>query len=273
VDRRYLHEQIRTGDRLAVAAPRGEFVLAEQRERPVVLISAGVGATPVLAMLHGLAADGMAAAVWWIQAAHDRSQHAFGPEVDALLARLPAARRAVFYTAPESAGDDGLSDGRGRLTPARLGELALPTDGDYYLCGPPAFMDAISVAVLALGVPPERLRTERFAGRDVATSGIVPTERRVPHKPDGPHGSGPLVSFARSGLSVPWRPDYLTLLELAEACDVPAAFGCRSGVCHACVTPVLSGEVRYQPEPLDPPPGENALICCAAPDGELILDL
>jgi ferredoxin-NADP reductase/MOSC domain-containing protein YiiM len=270
---RYLHEQIRTGDRLEVAAPRGAFVLSEQRERPVVLISAGVGATPMVAMLHSLAEDGMAAPVWWIHTAHNRRQHAFAAEIDGLLAMLPAAHRVVFHAAPEATSDDGAFDLQGRLTPARLGELDLPTDGDYYVCGPPAFMDAIGGAVLASGVRPERLRTERFGGNDVATSGIVATARRAPHTPDGPVGTGPLVSFARSGLTVAWRPDYLSLLELAEACDVPADFGCRSGVCHACATPVVSGRVDYQPEPLDPPSGEQALICCAVPDSEVILDL
>jgi ferredoxin len=194
--------------------------------------------------------------------------------VQELLARLPHAHRFVCFTAPQT-GDAqaGTFDVEGRLTAQRLDELGLPVDGDYYLCGPDAFMDDISAALVARGVAPERLRTERFGAVDVTASGVVATKRRPPHPPDGPPGSGPMVSFARSGLSVPWSPEHRNLLELSEACDVPANFGCRTGVCHTCQASVLSGHVRYEPEPLDRPARDTALLCCSAPEGDVILDL
>jgi ferredoxin-NADP reductase/MOSC domain-containing protein YiiM len=270
---RHLHDAIAAGATLDAAAPRGDFTLDAQRERPVVLISAGVGATPVLAMLHALAADAMPAPVWWIHTARDQHQQAFAREVDELLARLPDAHRVVCLTTPAPDTPHGESDLTGRLTAARLADLGLPLGGDYYLCGPTAFMDDVSAALVARGVPPERVRSERFGTIDVTASGVIQGDRPPPHPPAGAPGTGPLVSFVRSGLNVAWSDDHTSLLELAEACDVPVDFGCRTGVCHACRTTTLSGTPRYRTEPLERPAAGDVLMCCAVPDGEIVLDL
>lgn len=274
----YLHDHLRVGATLEVAAPRGTFMLAaadDRRRSPIVLVSAGVGATPVLSMLIVLAAEGCRAPVWWIHAAHDASQHAFGAEVDRLLARLPDAHRLVLYSVGEqpAAGGKAAFDGIGRLTAARLAELGLPREADYYVCGPDAFMDDVSAAMLAAGVGPERVHTERFGSRQVLASGVVAEDRPPPHQPAGQPGTGPLVTFARSGLEVPWSPEHASLLELAEACDVPADFGCRTGVCHICETGLLSGAVAYSPEPLEPPGPDRVLLCCSAPREPVALDI
>ena len=86
-------------------------------------------------------------------------------------------------------------------------------------------------------------------------------------------GSGPSISFSRSNLSVAWDPSFASLLELAEACDVPVRWSCRTGVCHTCETGLVSGEVSYRPDPLEPPEPGTALICCSRPAGEIVLDL
>jgi ferredoxin len=95
----------------------------------------------------------------------------------------------------------------------------------------------------------------------------------APHAPAGEAGAGELVSFARSNLSVPWDPSFDSILEFAEACDVPVRWSCRTGVCHTCTTGLVSGGVDYDPEPLEPAEPGSALICCSVPGGELILDL
>jgi ferredoxin len=105
------------------------------------------------------------------------------------------------------------------------------------------------------------------------TPGIAPAPARPPHQPPGPPGPGPLVSFARTGLVVPWNPSLRSLLELAEACDVPARWACRTGVCHNCKSGLISGAVDYDPEPLDPPAAGSVLICCSRPAGDVVLDL
>jgi ferredoxin-NADP reductase/MOSC domain-containing protein YiiM len=269
----YLCTKVAVGDVLEVAAPRGPFVLSPG-ERPVVLISAGVGATPVLAMLHTLADQGAARPVWWLHGARNHREHAFADEVDRLLASLPDAHRVVCYSRPDTdPATDPRYDVAGRMSARILDQAGVPTDADFYLCGPASFMHDIGAALIARGAAPERIWTERFGSADPLRPGVVHQTERPPHPPAGKPGTGPLVSFGRSGLNVPWDPEFASLLELAEACDVPVRFSCRTGVCHTCETGVLSGRTTYQPAPLEPPAQGNVLVCCAIPKTELVLDL
>jgi ferredoxin-NADP reductase/MOSC domain-containing protein YiiM/ferredoxin len=262
---RFMHDRVKVGDVLDVAAPRGSFILRDGTG-PVVLISAGVGATPVLAMLHALAAGERE--VWWLHGARNRDEHAFGEEVDALLAALPHAHRVLAYSRP-GPGDSGF-DCRGRLD---LAVLELPNDADFYVCGPAAFMRAAGAALTARGVAPERVSTEAFGAVAVHRSGIVSAGAREPHPPDGAAGTGPAITFVRSNLTIPWDERFGNLLDFAEACDVPVGFGCRNGVCHNCESGLLSGAVRYDPDPLEPPSEGRLLVCCSRPESELTLDL
>jgi ferredoxin-NADP reductase/MOSC domain-containing protein YiiM len=268
---RYLHDHVKVGDVLEVAAPRGGFVLRDG-SAPVVLVSAGVGATPVLAMLHALARDHSARPVWWLHGARDHDEHPFGAEVDALLAALPDGHRLVAYSRP-GAADAPDHDVAGRLDLALLERAAVPADADYYLCGPDGFMRAMGAALTARGVAPERVATEVFGAVAVYASGIVKTGDRAPHTPDGPAGGGPTVTFSRSNVAVAWDDRFGHLLDLADACDVPVGFGCRIGVCHNCESGLLAGAVSYDPDPLEPPPAGRVLVCCSRPASELTLDL
>ena len=264
----YLHERLKVGDVLDIAAPRGGFVL-KPGERPVVLLSAGVGATPVLAMLHALAAAHDARPVWWIHGARNGAEHAFRDEVDALLASLGDAHRRVAYSRP--AADDHGYDLTGRVDLAALD--GVPVDADYYVCGPEAFMRDIGAALTAHGVDPTRVATETFGVSAIHASGIVKSGDRPPHVPADPSGTGPAVTFARSNVTAEWDARYPSLLDLAEACDVPVGFGCRNGVCHSCESGLLSGEIAYAPDPLEAPPEGRILVCCSTPRSELALDL
>ena len=270
---RYLHERVSVGDLLDVAAPRGNFVL-HHGTRPVVLISAGVGATPVLAMLHALAREHSARPVWWLHGARNHAEHAFGAEVDELLAALPASHRLVAYSKPTTTdAPDAAHDLSGRLDLTVIEQAGVPKDADYYLCGPDGFMRAIGAALAARGVSPDRIATEVFGAVATHASGIVKTGDRPPHSPDGPAGTGPIVTFSRSDLAVPWDDRFPSLLDLAEACDVPVGFGCRNGTCHNCESGLLAGQVIYHTEPLEPPPDGRVLVCSTRPSSELTLDL
>ena len=269
----FLHTRVRAGDLLEAAAPRGTFTL-RPGAGPVLLISAGVGATPVLAMLHALAAARSARDIWWLHGARRRADEPFAAESRALLATLPGARRHVCYSDPGP--DDVLGrdyDTAGRLSAPVLAALDLPSDADAYLCGPPAFMADISAALAAYGIQAARIRTEVFGAGPAITPGIAPAPARRPHPPAGQPGTGPLVTFARSDLSAPWDAGYASLLEFAEACDVPVRWSCRTGVCHTCETAVISGKVGYDPAPVDDPADGSALICCSQPGEDLVLDL
>lgn len=270
---RYLHEDVEVGDLLDVAAPRGEFVLRDGT-RAVVLISAGVGATPVLAMLHALAREHSTRGVWWLHGARNHDEQAFGAEVDDLLAALPNAHRHVAYSRPADPDAHGADhDLTGRLDLAALEQSGAPRDADYYLCGPDGFMRAIGAALAVRGVASERIATEIFGAIATHASGIVTAGDRAPHTPDGPTGTGPIVTFSRSNLSVPWDDRYPSLLDFAEACDVPVGFGCRNGTCHNCESGLLAGDVSYYIEPLEAPPDGRVLVCSTRPTTELTLDL
>lgn len=258
----WLHTHIRPGMVLAAAAPRGDFCLTEDL-RPVVLLSAGIGATPVLAMLHALAAAGSGRDIWWLHTARNRETQAFAAEVATLVESLPHARQQVFYT-----------ETQGRLNRDVIAALGLPTDAVVYLCGPTQFMTDIREYLVGLGFDPALIHSELFGALPAINPGVVETgTRKPPHLPAGPPGTGPSITFARSGLTVNWSPDYRSILDLAEACDVPTRFSCRSGVCHMCITGVIAGTTTYLQQPLEPPVGESVLICSAAPETDVVLDL
>jgi len=270
---RFIHERLRAGDRLETAAPRGSFLLGSGTT-PVLLISAGVGATPVLAMLHALAAAGSDRDVWWLHGARSRAEEPFANESRSLVDSLPRGHRHICFSRP----DPGDIQGRdyqtaGRISPAVLSALGLPRDADTYICGPAAFMAEVSAAVVSLGGDATRIHTEIFGAAPSITPGIASGPARTPHQPRGEPGDGPHVAFARSGLTVRWDKDYGSLLELAEACDVPVRWSCRTGVCHTCETTLLSGAVSYDPDPVDDPAEGSALICCSRPQADLALDL
>ncbi|MFI1364768.1 MOSC domain-containing protein [Streptomyces griseochromogenes] len=268
----YIHDTLRAGDLLDIASPRGTFVLAEGT-RPVVLISAGIGATPVLAMLHRLAAARDPRPLWWIHVAHDRAHHAFADETHALLAQLPGAHEHVYYTAEAAPRPGEHHIDQGRPTASKLVATGIPTDADAYLCGPSAFMDDLGRVLRDHGLRPERIHTEQFSALPAINPGVTPTAAVPPHRPPGPPGTGPLVTFARSGITTPWSPAHASLLGLAEACDIPTRWSCRTGVCHTCVTHLVSGDITYTTPPLEPPETGTVLVCCSEPATEVVLDL
>jgi ferredoxin-NADP reductase len=257
----YLNQDLRPGALLEAAAPRGDFVLGDGTG-PVLLISAGIGVTPVLSMLHQLAAQHSERDIWWLHGARGPREHPFAAETRALLASLPRAREHVFYS---TAG--------GRMSEETLAALALPANADAYICGPASFMAGMRDALTRIGIGPARIHAELFGALPAITPGVAGQVHVPPHLPPGPAGTGPLVTFARSGIAAPFTPGSRSLLELAEACDVPSRWSCRTGVCHTCTTPLLSGDITYSPDPLEPPAGGEVLICCARPGTDIVLDM
>ena len=267
----YLRDRIRVGDAIDVSAPRGTFTL-QPGGRPVVLISAGIGATPVLAMLHALAGTRSARDVWWLHGARNRAEEPFAEESRSLLAGLTRGHRHICYSRPGPGDAEGRDyQTEGRISASVLVALDLPRDADAYICGPAPFMADVSAALAGMGIG--RVHTEVFGAAPGLTPGITAGATRPPHLPPGEPGAGPQVACARSGLTAPWDPRYASLLDLAEACDVPVRWACRTGVCHTCETNLMSGAVSYAPDPVDDPADGSALICCSSPTADLVLDL
>jgi ferredoxin-NADP reductase/MOSC domain-containing protein YiiM len=269
----YLHSQLAVGDQLDIAAPRGTFIL-DSTHAPLVLISAGIGATPVLAMLQALAEARSDREIWWLHAARNRREHSFAAEAKTLLASIPNVHTHVYYSRPDPNDVEGRDfDSPGRLTGSLLSELDLPPDAQAYLCGPVPFMDEISAGLAALGISASRIHTEPFGPAPGITPGIAATPARLPHPPAGQPGDGPTIEFARSNLAIPWSSGYASLLELAEACEIRVRWSCRTGVCHTCETTLIAGNVDYSPDPVEPPAYGSALICCSQPRDDIVLDL
>jgi len=269
----FVHSHLRVGTVLDLAAPRGSFI-HEAGDDPVLLVSAGIGATPVLAMLHALADAESTREVWWLHGARNSAEHPFAAEVRSLLSHLPRARNDICYSAPlltDQIGRDYTH--HGRLDSERLGQLAIPSRAHAYICGPQVFMDDMRSALVTRGLDPARVATEVFGAHPSSTPGIAAAPITPPHQPAGAPGPGPGVTFARSGLTVPWRTDVTSILELAEVCDVPTRWSCRTGICHTCETGLLAGTITYDPPPIDPPADGNLLICCAVPGEDLVIDL
>jgi ferredoxin-NADP reductase len=271
----FFHDQVQIGDVLQVSAPRGSFTLGAG-SNPIVLLSAGIGVTPVLSMLHWLAEDiaNQAREIWWCYGARSRAEHPFAAEVQSLLDALPQSHSFTAYSKPGVGDQMGKDfDISGRLNVELLKQIGVPRFASFYVCGPPAFLSEIVQGLTLWGVTDSQIHTESFGSESSITPGIATVAMNSPHLPAGPVGDGPKVSFTRSGLTVSWSSRFGSLLELSEACDIPVRWSCRVGVCHMCETGLIDGRVNYAPEPLDHPSGENVLICCSTPTTDIELNL
>jgi ferredoxin-NADP reductase len=238
-----------------------------------LLISAGIGVTPVLCMLHQLAAQRSERDIWWLHGARGPHEHPFAAEAHTLLSSLPRTREHVFYSAATPPERHRVHAAAGRITKKALAGLGLPASASAYICGPASFMAEVRDALTALGLDPARIHTELFGALPSINPGLTGQHARPPHQPPGPHGTGPLVTFARSGITTPFAGDRHSVLDLADACDVPTRWSCRTGVCHTCITPLLSGAIAYDPAPLESPADGQVLICCAQPSTDIVLDM
>jgi ferredoxin-NADP reductase/MOSC domain-containing protein YiiM len=268
----FLCDRAREGDVLDVSAPRGSFTL-RAGQSPVVLLSAGVGATPVMSMLHALASEKSQQEIWWIYAARNRVEHPFAEESRSLLKQLSLGRGYIVYSRPAATDQLGTDfDEPGHIDAALLKRIGVSERSDFYLCGPSSFLQNMRDGLQTWGVPPDNVHTEIFGALESITPGMAQVAH-TPHQPQGPPGSGPPVSFARSGITVTWDSKFTSLLELAEACDVPVRWSCRTGVCHTCMTGLIAGSITYNPEPLERPARGNVLVCCSQPNAGVTLDL
>jgi ferredoxin-NADP reductase/MOSC domain-containing protein YiiM len=268
----FLCNRAREGDVLDVSAPRGSFTL-RTGQNPVVLLSAGVGATPVMSMLHTLVAERSQREIWWIYGTRNRVDHPFAEVSRSLLKQLSRGRGYIVYSRPAAIDQVGADfDASGHIDTALIEKIGVSQSSDFYLCGPSSFLQNMRDGLRNWGVLAGNVHTEIFGSLEAITPGMAQVDH-TPHLPQGPPGSGPSVSFARSGITAAWDPKFGSLLELAEACDVPVRWSCRTGVCHTCMTGLIGGSIIYNPEPLERPAPGNVLVCCSQPNAGAILDL
>lgn len=268
----FLHDRTEVGDTLIAEGPRGAFVLDRSSERPVVLLSGGVGLTPMVSMLHALARTERRAT--FVHACDNGDVHALGDEVAALVASRPGLAAHVCYRFPTEADRaSARHQSEGILTRETLQSLLPLDDYDFYLCGPPPFMRGVYEILRGLGVPKTRIAYEFFGPASLLEAAPETPPAEPPPPAVAATDGAILVTFAKSGITAPWDGSAESLLAFAEDQGLSPDFSCRAGICSTCRTRLLDGEADYFEDPLDTPPPGEILICCAKPRGSLALDL
>jgi ferredoxin-NADP reductase/phenylpropionate dioxygenase-like ring-hydroxylating dioxygenase large terminal subunit len=279
----FLHANAKPGLRIEAMMPRGKFVLDRSSERAVVLLSGGVGVTPMIAMAGHIVEEGRRTGkfrpVYFIHGAVNGKVHAFGPHVRELAGAHSGMKVHVVYSQPGADDVQGVAyHGEGHVTIDVLKQVLPFGDYDFYLCGPPAFMQSLYDGLIGIGVRREHIHFESFATRAALKLEAKP---EVLAPASGADGSV-TVRFAGSGITADWSRDKGTLLDFAESVGLAPAFGCRSGICGTCATRIKSGSVEYVEEPLAPRDAGEVLLCCSIPgavgqqagaEAALVLDL
>ena len=271
----YFHDSVEVGAKLLAKAPRGRFFLDPEGETPVVLLSAGVGLTPLISMLNATLESGSRRPTWFIHGSRNGRTHAMGKSVREIALAHDNVDVHIRYSQPTEEDVVGRDyDDRGHVDAAVVAQLIGETkaDCDFFLCGPTPFLKSLFDGLLEWGVPEHRIHYE-FFGPASALKG----RERV----SGPkRRAGALecseeieVTFSRSGVSAKWNPSFESILDLAEANGLSPDYSCRSGVCQTCMSDLQEGEVEYVLEPLDPPDRGSVLICCSKPKTNVIVDL
>ncbi|MCZ6830639.1 MAG: pyridoxamine 5'-phosphate oxidase family protein [Gammaproteobacteria bacterium] len=277
----FFHDQVKVGSNFRAMSPRGKFTLDESTNRPVVMLSAGVGITPMLGMLEQLASDSDSCreprAIWFLHGVRNGSEHAFASKVRDLEKTLSCLQTRFVYSQPGADDTLGIDYDQAGHIDVDLLRRELPFDDyDFYMCGPTPFMQSLYTGLKNLNVPDERIHYEFFGpGAAFQTSKPValPEDKYAELSPVP-------VRFDRSGIETTWDPGKGSLLDLAESEGLQPDYSCRSGICQTCATRVVDGEVGYaEPPMVDPEPG-MALLCCSHPlnklnddNSPLVLDL
>ena len=276
----HLHDDLAVGDMIEARAPAGGFVIDPLEARPAVLLAAGVGITPMLAMLRSIVFEGLRKRrirpTFLFIAARSLAERAFDAEISALAEQAEGAVRVIrVLDITEGAAPGTDFDAEGRIS-TDLFRQTLPFDAyDFYMCGPPPFMQGLYDQLSDLGVADARIHAEAFGPaslkrREPASGAALPpvSDKPVP------------VAFAKSGKEARWDADAGTLLDLAEARGLTPEYSCRGGSCGTCAVKVLAGKVTYETRPSAKVTADQALICCAVPAApeagggdRLILDL
>lgn len=263
----HLHDRIEVAQQIEARAPQGHFTVQATERRPLVLLAAGVGVTPLLSMLREVVYQGLRMSrmrpVWWVQSARTVADMAFREEIDELVQRAAGKVKVLrLVSQPPTEGAGQGYDATGRIDVELLKQLLALDDYDYYLCGPGSFTQSLYDGLRKLRIPDDRIHAETFGPSTL----VRDAEVSVPAAPQVPASSESVkILFASSGKEARWEPGSGTLLELAEARGLSPEFSCRGGSCGTCKTRLSQGQVHYLNSPAEPVGEDEVLICCAVP--------
>ncbi len=270
----YFHDHVTVGTELRVGAPRGKFNLDPDGERPVVLLSGGVGLTPMVSMMNTIARSGSERPVWFIHGARNGSEHAMGAHVRRMSADNENVHAHICYSRPDAADVEGSDyDSRGRVDIALLKRLLPFDDFEFYLCGAPPFMRSLYCGLLSLDVSENRIHYEFFGPASTLKPDAQPIGPAQAPSAEAELAGGIQVTFARSGVTANWDPACESILDLAERHGLNPDYSCRSGICQTCMCALAEGEVEYFEEPLDEPDPGCVLICSSKPKTSIVIEL
>lgn len=266
---RFLHDAIAVGDVIQARAPAGGFTIDAMTKRSAVLLAGGIGIAPLLAMLRHIVYEGLRKQiirpVTLFYAARSKAERPFDKEIADLVEASNGAVRVVRVLSSTDGAEMGIDyDAAGRIDMALLTRHLPFNDYDFYLCGPPLFVQALYDGLRGYSIADERIQAEAFGPsslrRHSDAAAIVP----VPTRP--PPSTRPVpVMFMNSLKETRWIPGSGTLLELAESHALDADFGCRVGNCGTCRTKLVKGAVTYLKEPAATVDKDEILLCCAVP--------
>ncbi len=267
----YFHDRVQPGTRLCVKAPRGKFYLDPSDTTPVVLLSGGVGLTPMISMLNAIVESGSQRPVWFVHGTRDGRDHAMAAHIRRMAMENANVHVHVSYSQPRPEDREGGGyDNRGYVNIDLLKQVLPPAAYDVYLCGPPPFMKSLYNDLLKWGVAETRIHYEFFGPVSALKEGAEAASKRVAVSKSQAEGE---VSFAKAGLTAKWDSSFESILDLAEAQGLRPPFSCRTGICHTCSSKLIEGEVEYVTEPLDMPDPGCVLICVSKPKTNLVIEV
>jgi len=278
----YLHDQVQEGAVIAAKPPGGRFVLDAEQSRPVVLISNGVGITPMISMVKAVARLNPRRHIWFLHGARNGEFHALRDEMATVAASFPHLHLYYRYSRPLPA-DAGMYHSQGYIDAMWIEQVIIPAiqsfhasgDADYFLCGSPSFMDSLREGLRSLGVPDSQVFFESFSKPKAAIPDTAgPRAMEVTTNATAASSTSAEVTFARTGKTAIWKPEDGTLLEFAERQGLNPDYSCRQGICLTCTCRIEEGEVEYEQPPTGIPDAGDVLICISKPKSpRMVLDL
>lgn len=270
----YFHDQVEVGTKLRLGPPRGKFHLDLDSDRAVVLLSAGVGLTPMISMMNAMVQSGSKRPVWYIHGVRNGQEHAMSEQVRRVADQYDNVRAHIRYSRPGANDVQGRDyHSQGHVDIALLKQLLPFDDYEFYLCGPTSFMKSLYCGLLSLGVSESRVHYEFFGPASLLKEKAEPCGQGPARSAEEELAGELRVTFARSGATAIWDPTCESILDLAEQQGLSPPYSCRSGICHTCMCELVQGEVEYFEEPLDQPDPGCVLICCSRPKSEVVIEI
>jgi ferredoxin-NADP reductase/MOSC domain-containing protein YiiM len=273
VSSNYFHDEVIPGTEILTKSPRGKFYLDPNGHNPVVLLSAGVGLTPLISMLDAIVQSGVNRPTWFVHGARNSNEHAMCSHVRVLQEENDNVNVHIRYSKPLPEDVEGTDfDDIGHVDIELLKKLLPDKEFDFYLCGPAPFMQSLFNGLIDWGISGDKIHYEFFGPASVLKDrSKISTEKRIATATEC---CGEIeVTFSGSGVKTNWNSSFESILELAEASGLSPDYSCRSGICNTCVSKLDDGEVEYSEEPLNPPDPGYVLICCSKPKTNVIIDV